>query len=113
LKAYRSRSRRADKANPLIGGFLAQLSAGRAPTAERNHFRHLVAAQPLNIYVFYLLFKKRLHYLICCWCQRYEEQRYYLRETASGFPERVDKSSDERLSPSAKTRIKNKISDLE
>jgi len=31
-------------ADPLIGGFLAQLSAQRAPTAERNHFRHLVAA---------------------------------------------------------------------
>ena len=55
--------------------------------------------------------KKRLHYLICCWCQRYEEQLYYLRETASGFPEHDDKSSDARLSPSAKTRIKNKISD--
>ena len=56
--------------------------------------------------------KKRLHYLICCWCQRYEEQLYYLRETASGFPEHADKSSDARLSPSAKTQIKNKISDL-
>jgi len=31
-------------ADPLIGGFLAQLSVERAPTAERNHFRHLVAA---------------------------------------------------------------------
>ena len=55
--------------------------------------------------------KKRMHYLICCWCQRYEEQLYYLRKTASAFPER-DKSLDDRLSPSAKTRIKNKISDL-
>ena len=56
--------------------------------------------------------KKRLHYLICCWCQRYEQQLYYLRETASAFPEHADNSSDARLSPSAKTRIKNKISDL-
>jgi hypothetical protein len=56
--------------------------------------------------------KKRLHYLICCWCQRYEEQLYYLRETASGFPDHADKSSDDRLSPSVKTRIKNKMSDL-
>ena len=55
--------------------------------------------------------KKRLHYLIFCWCQRYEEQLYYLRKTASAFPER-DKSLDDRLSPSAKTRIKNRISDL-
>ena len=56
--------------------------------------------------------KKRMHYLICCWCQRYEEQLYYLRKTASAFPEHVDKSSDALLSPSSKTRIKNKISDL-
>ena len=56
--------------------------------------------------------KKRVHYLICCWCQRYEEQLYYLRKTASAFPEHVDKSSDALLSPSSKTRIKNKISDL-
>ena len=56
--------------------------------------------------------KKRLHYLICCWCQRYEEQLFYLRKTASAFPEHADKSSDARLSPSAKTQIKNKISDL-
>jgi hypothetical protein len=56
--------------------------------------------------------KKRLHYLICCWCQRYEEQLYYLRKTASAFPGHADKSSDAQLSPSSKTRIKNKISDL-
>ena len=56
--------------------------------------------------------KKRLHYLICCWCQRYEEQLYYLRKSASAFPEHVEKSSEAQLSPSSKTRIKNKISDL-
>jgi len=26
--------------------------------------------------------KKRLHFLICCWCQRYEEQLRYMRQTA-------------------------------
>ncbi|MGB8342498.1 MAG: hypothetical protein WCE51_12975 [Chthoniobacterales bacterium] len=56
--------------------------------------------------------RKRLHYLICCWCQRYEEQLHYLRETASAFPEHADKSSAATLSTSSKERIKNKISDL-
>lgn len=54
--------------------------------------------------------KKRLHYLICCWCQRYEEQLHYLRETAQAFPEHADKSSDASLSRNAKEQIKRKVS---
>ena len=37
--------------------------------------------------------KKRLHFLICCWCQRYEEQLHYLRKTAAGYPDHVPLSS--------------------
>lgn len=38
-------------------------------------------------------FKKRLHFLICCWCQRYEEQLHYLRKTAAEYPDHVPPSS--------------------
>ncbi len=55
--------------------------------------------------------KKRIHYLICCWCQRYEEQLRYIRDTASRFPEHADKASDASLPPEAKERIKAKIAD--
>ena len=37
--------------------------------------------------------KKRLHFLICCWCQRYEEQLHYLRKTAAKYPDHVPQSS--------------------
>jgi hypothetical protein len=37
--------------------------------------------------------KKRLHFLICCWCQRYEEQLHYLRKTAAEYPDHVPPSS--------------------
>jgi len=37
--------------------------------------------------------KKRLHFLICCWCQRYEEQLHYLRKTATEYPDHVPSSS--------------------
>jgi len=37
--------------------------------------------------------KKRLHFLICCWCQRYEEQLRYLRNTAGEYPDHVPPSS--------------------
>ena len=56
--------------------------------------------------------KKRLHYLICCWCQRYEEQLYYLRETAGAFSEHAGKASNATLSATSKERIKTRISDL-
>lgn len=57
--------------------------------------------------------KKRLHYLICCWCQRYEEQLHYLRKTSAAFPVHADENSNVRLSASAKERIKQRISDLQ
>lgn len=53
--------------------------------------------------------KKRFHYLICCWCQRYEEQLHYMRKTAVRFPENADQSSDASLSDSAKERMKKAI----
>ena len=53
--------------------------------------------------------KKRIHFLICCWCQRYEEQLRYIRRTASRFPEHADKASDASLPLKAKERIKAKI----
>src|SRR5947207_14150390 len=43
--------------------------------------------------------KKRLHFLICCWCQRYEEQLRYMRHTARHFPEDADEASDAQFQP--------------
>ena len=52
--------------------------------------------------------KKRLHFLICCWCQRYEEQLRYMRDTARQFPEHADEASDAPFSAEARERIKQK-----
>src|SRR6187549_3605685 len=41
---------------------------------------------------FTMRIKKRLHFLICCWCQRYEKQLHYLRETSRAFPEHSEES---------------------
>jgi hypothetical protein len=43
---------------------------------------------PLSIRI-----KKRIHYLICCWCQRYEEHLLYMRKVALAFPEYAEESS--------------------
>ena len=50
--------------------------------------------------------KKRIHYLICCWCQRYEEQLHYIREVARKFPEQADEIPDAKLPAEAKERLK-------
>ena len=53
--------------------------------------------------------KKRIHFLICCWCQRYEQQLHYLRETAGAFPEHADQCPGPSLSREKKDRIKRAL----
>ena len=55
--------------------------------------------------------KKRIHFLICCWCQRYEEHLRYIRDTASRFPEHSDEASGASFPPEAKQRIKQKLAE--
>jgi len=55
--------------------------------------------------------KKRLHFLICCWCQRYEEQLRYIHETARKFPEHADEASRVPFPPDVKERIKQKLAE--
>ena len=53
--------------------------------------------------------RKRFHFLICCWCQRYEKQLRYIRDTASRFLEHADEASDVPFPPDAKERIKQRL----
>jgi len=55
--------------------------------------------------------KKRIHFLICCWCQRYEEHLHYIRKTARRFPEHADEASGASFPPEAKQRIKQKLAE--
>ena len=55
--------------------------------------------------------KKRIHFLICCWCQRYEEQLRYIRDTVRQFPAHADKVPGPPLSEEAKERMKQKLAE--
>jgi hypothetical protein len=55
--------------------------------------------------------KTRLHFLICCWCQRYEEQLLYVRQTTRQFPEHADEASDAEFSAEVRERIKQKLAE--
>ena len=49
----------------------------------------------------------RLHFSVCCWCERYMKQLHYMRETARRFPEHTDEAGGPVLSPEAKFRLKH------
>jgi hypothetical protein len=53
--------------------------------------------------------KKRIHYLICCWCQRYEEQLLYVRKTMGKFAEHADETSAVPVSGEIKERWKQTL----
>jgi len=55
--------------------------------------------------------KKRIHFLICCWCQRYEEHLHYMSKTALQFRERGKETSNIPFPPDAKERIKQRLAD--
>lgn len=55
--------------------------------------------------------KKRFHFLMCCWCQRYEEQLHYLRDTARQFPEHANEASDLPVANEVKERWKQAVRD--
>lgn len=56
--------------------------------------------------------RKRLHFLICCWCQRYEEHLKYIRKTTRAFPEHAEQCSEATLPNESKERIKREIENL-
>jgi hypothetical protein len=53
--------------------------------------------------------KKRIHYLICCWCQRYEEQLHYMRKTTRQFAEHADEASTVPVPGETKERWKQAL----
>jgi hypothetical protein len=50
--------------------------------------------------------KLRLHFVACCWCERYMKQLRYLRETARNFPEHANEADGPTLSPEARLHLK-------
>ena|SRR5271165_1647785 len=56
-----------------------------------------------------LRLKLRLHFLMCCWCQRYAQHLRFLREAAAAFPEHVEEAASAQLSSEAKERMKRAL----
>jgi hypothetical protein len=53
--------------------------------------------------------KLRIHYLMCCFCERYAKQLKYMRTVAREFPEKIGEISDAKLPTEAKERLKKAL----
>lgn len=51
----------------------------------------------------------RTHYLVCCYCRRYERQMHRLRRLTIALPEHVEEIMPDRLEESVKERIKERL----
>jgi hypothetical protein len=51
----------------------------------------------------------RVHYLICCWCQRYAEHLRYLRRFSRRFPGEISNLDVLTMSQNAKARVKQNL----
>jgi hypothetical protein len=53
----------------------------------------------------------RLHLLYCVWCRRYAAQVRFLNRAGSHYGRQLDALTGERLSPEAKQRIQQELTD--
>jgi len=53
----------------------------------------------------------RMHYLVCCYCRRYEKQVHRLRRFTISLPEHIDEVMPDRLDEAVKERIKSCLRD--
>jgi hypothetical protein len=51
----------------------------------------------------------RAHYLVCCYCRRYEQQMHRLRRFTIALPEHLDEAMPDRLDEAVKERIKERL----
>ena len=53
--------------------------------------------------------RMRIHFLACCYCERYKKNIRFLRSFLLSFSKHLDEISNETLSPEAKERLKTSL----
>jgi len=91
--------------NGWLGRMLVWIISGATPKC-RDVVR-ILSEQMDHELPLLMRFRLRLHFSVCCWCERYMKQLHYIRETARRFPEHADEASDPVLSPEARFRLKH------
>lgn len=78
----------------------------KCPETTRLLSQSLDASLPLKT-----RFLIRLHYLICCWCQRYGEHLKFIRRVAGDYDHHCETTCPDRLSEQARDRLKKVLND--
>ena len=52
---------------------------------------------------------RKIHFFLCTWCRRYEQQLQFLRSNIRHYKEQFPKQSETLLSPEARKRILEEI----
>ena len=56
-------------------------------------------------------FSLSAHYLVCCYCRRYEQQMHLMRRLLVRLPYSPDEAATDRLDETVKERIKSRLRD--
>jgi hypothetical protein len=56
-------------------------------------------------------FSLNVHYVVCCYCRRYEQQAHRIRRLVVRLPSHLDEAMSDRLDETVKQRIKARLRD--
>ena len=80
-------------------------------TFKCDEVTHLLSEEMDHPLPWFTRFKMRVHFLVCCYCERYKENLQYLRKFSHSFPLMAHDASGEDLPPEAKVRLKQVLRD--
>jgi hypothetical protein len=80
-------------------------------TPKCNEMTHLISKEMDDPLPWSTSFKMQVHYLICCYCQRYKDNLHYMRYVLQRFQDRLGELSAVTLSLEAKERMKQILRD--
>jgi hypothetical protein len=80
-------------------------------TPPCTEMTHLISEQMDHPLPWFTRFKMRTHFLICCYCKRYQENLQYLRQVFQQLARFIDHPAEGEIPPEAKTQMKQVLRD--
>jgi hypothetical protein len=78
-------------------------------TPKCTEMTHLISEEMDHPLPFFTRLKMRVHYLMCCYCERYKNNLHYMRSAFRSLHEHVDELSTAALSAETKERLKQTL----
>jgi hypothetical protein len=75
-------------------------------TPKCTEMTHLISGEMDHPLPWFVRFKMRVHYLMCCYCERYRDNLHYMRSLMQRLQDRVNEVATLSLSFEEKERMK-------